>query len=141
MLRTASSELRRLGSCCHKLHSPTARHALLPHNPHPGPLPPNPNPHPSPNPDPDQVRQLGVEGHAYLSDVHRRVREQLAIDFRLPALYSAGMLVTRIWADDKVPDDGMDVEKGHAYWNPHVDKANRASYDYSALLYLNTQVH
>jgi len=85
------------------------------------------------------VRQLGTEGHAYLSDVHRRVREQIALDFRLPALYSAGMLLTRIWADDKVPDDGMEVEKGHAYWNPHVDKANRASYDYSALLYLNTQ--
>ena len=40
------------------------------------------------------VRQLGPEGHAYLSDVHRRVREQIALDFRLPALYSAGMLLT-----------------------------------------------
>ena len=71
----------------------------------------------------------------------RRVREQIAIDFRVPRLYSAGMLLTRIWADDLIPDDGMDVEPGHAYANPHVDKANRASYDYSALLYLNTQVH
>ena len=87
------------------------------------------------------VRQLGTEGHAYLMDVHRRVREQIAIDFRVPRLYSAGMLLTRIWADDLIPDDGMDVEPGHAYANPHVDKANRASYDYSALLYLNTQVH
>ena len=32
----------------------------------------------------------------------------------------------------------MDVEPGHRYWNAHVDKANRASYDYSALLYLNS---
>lgn len=27
----------------------------------------------------------------------------------------------------------------HVYWNAHVDKANVASYDYAALLYLNTQ--
>ena len=50
----------------------------------------------------------------------------------------AGTLMTRIWADSIIPDDGMDVEPGHRYWNPHADKANRASYDYSALLYLNS---
>ena len=46
--------------------------------------------------------------------------------------------MTRIWADAIIPDDRMDVEPGHRYWNPHADKANRASYDYSALLYLNS---
>ena len=46
--------------------------------------------------------------------------------------------MSRIWADAIIPDDNMDVEPGHRYWNPHADKANRASYDYSALLYLNT---
>jgi hypothetical protein len=30
------------------------------------------------------------------------------------------------------------MNPGHVYWNAHVDKANIASYDYSALLYLNT---
>eukprot|EP00966_Prymnesium_polylepis_P164178 3796200-Prymnesium_polylepis.1 len=53
-------------------------------------------------------------------------------------LFSAGALFTRIWSDELTPADGMDVDPGHRYWNAHVDKANRASYDYSALLYLNS---
>ena len=31
------------------------------------------------------------------------------------------------------------MDPGHIYWNPHVDKANIPTYDYSALLYLNTR--
>eukprot|EP01047_Picozoa_sp_COSAG01_P074328 COSAG01_NODE_12388_length_1749_cov_1.274545_2_plen_59_part_00 len=31
------------------------------------------------------------------------------------------------------------MDPGHVYWTAHVDKANIATYDYSALLYLNTQ--
>ena len=31
--------------------------------------------------------------------------------------------------DDRIPLDGMDVAPGHAYDRPHVDKANRASYE------------
>jgi hypothetical protein len=34
--------------------------------------------------------------------------------------------------------DEWDMEPGHVYWNPHVDKANIPTYEYSALLYLNT---
>ena len=30
------------------------------------------------------------------------------------------------------------MDPGHNYWSPHVDKANIATYDYSAILYLNT---
>ena len=83
------------------------------------------------------ARQMGAPGHALFRDVLRRVQATIAADFGLPALYSAGSLLTRIWADDQIPDDGMNIEPGHKYWNAHVDKANRASYDYSALLYLN----
>ena len=35
--------------------------------------------------------------------------------------------------------DEWDMEPGHVYWNPHVDKANIPTYEYSALLYLNTR--
>ena len=38
-----------------------------------------------------------------------------------------------------VPLAQYEVDHNHIYWNPHVDKANIASYDYSALLYLNSQ--
>ena len=30
------------------------------------------------------------------------------------------------------------MDRNHIYWNAHVDKANIPTYDYSALLYLNT---
>jgi hypothetical protein len=36
------------------------------------------------------------------------------------------------------PPDEWDADPSHVYWNAHVDKANIATYDYSALLYLNT---
>ena len=50
--------------------------------------------------------------------------------------YDSGALLTRI--SHGTPDDEWEMEAGHAYWNPHVDKANIATYDYSAILYLNT---
>ena len=69
------------------------------------------------------ARQMGASGHALFRDVLRRVQATIAADFGLPALYSAGSLLTRIWADDQIPDDGMNIEPGHKYWNAHVDKA------------------
>ena len=84
------------------------------------------------------AKQMGATGVALYQDAMRRVLAAVTADFGLPALYSAGSLFTRIWADDVIPDDGMNVDPGHRYYNAHVDKANRASYDYSALLYLNT---
>lgn len=58
------------------------------------------------------------------------------------ALYSSGMLLTRLKADfapgpGKLNPDPFEMNASHVYWNAHVDKANIASYDYSALLYLN----
>jgi hypothetical protein len=83
-------------------------------------------------------RQMGEDSHALYRDVARRVRLTVEADHGARPLYPAGALLTRIWAADRTPHDGMDVDPGHAYWRPHVDKANRASYDYSALLYFNT---
>ena len=87
------------------------------------------------------VKQMGAGGHALFQAVLQRVRATVEDDFGVGPLYSAGSLLTRIWAEDLVPHDGMDVEPGHRYDLPHVDKANRASYDYSALLYLNSHCH
>jgi hypothetical protein len=84
------------------------------------------------------LRQMGEDAHALYRDVARRVRLSVEADHGARPLYPAGALLTRIWAADRIPHDGLDVEPGHAYWNPHVDKANRASYDFSALLYLNS---
>lgn len=83
-------------------------------------------------------KQLGEDGYRIFWDVIRRVRTTIEYDHAAGPLYIAGSLMTRIWADERVPRDGMDVDPKHAYWNPHVDKANRASYDFSALLYLNS---
>lgn len=57
-------------------------------------------------------------------------------DFGLGEIYDSGALLTRLKADP--PRDEWDMGPGHVYWNPHVDKANIPTYDYSALLYLNT---
>ena len=85
------------------------------------------------------LKYMGAAGHALFQTVSARVRASLEADFGAERLHPAGALFTRIWADHLVPADGMDVAPGHAYDGPHVDKANRASYDYSALLYLNTK--
>ena len=86
----------------------------------------------------DSLARLGEGAVGLYKEVVSRVKQTIIAGFNLTDLYSAGTLFTRIWADDLVPADGMDVDPGHHYWNPHVDKANRASYDYSALLYLNS---
>ena len=82
-------------------------------------------------------KYMGADGLVLFNNISRRVRDAIEGDF-YTKVYNAGSLLTRIWAVDKIPDDGMDVAPGHEYSGPHVDKANRASYDYSALLYLNT---
>ena len=82
------------------------------------------------------AKHLGRDGMALYGNISQRVQAAVEAEFGT-TVYSAGSLFTRLWADDAIPSDGMDVAPGHAYSNPHVDKANRASYDYSALLYLN----
>ncbi|KAL1504025.1 hypothetical protein AB1Y20_010439 [Prymnesium parvum] len=83
-------------------------------------------------------KQLGSMGVALVDEIIRRVMDTIKRDFGISQIFSAGLLFSRIWEDALIPADGMDAQPGHRYWNTHVDKANRASYDYSALLYLNS---
>jgi hypothetical protein len=41
-------------------------------------------------------------------------------DFNLGEIYDSGALLTRLEADP--PQDEWDMDPGHVYWNPHVDK-------------------
>lgn len=89
---------------------------------------------------------MGAKGAELFAELVERTRRRISADVGLldpdkgePLLYQSGALLTRLQADwDK---DMWDVCSGeeHVYWNAHVDKANVASYDYAALLYLNTQ--
>ena len=89
-------------------------------------------------PDSQAASRLGKVGYALTSELRERVRREISAAFGLRAkLYDSGALLTRLKAD--FDDDIFEVNHTHVYWNAHVDKANIASYDYSALLYLNTQ--
>ena len=81
-------------------------------------------------------RRIGRAASALYAELEERVRAQLLRDFGLHELYPAGALMTRLLADDEIQDDEWEVSPGHVYWNAHVDQANIARYDYSALLYL-----
>jgi hypothetical protein len=48
---------------------------------------------------------MGAAGHALFASVLQRVRRTLESDFGVARLYSAGSLLTRIWADERVPRD------------------------------------
>ncbi|CAE7700506.1 DUS1L [Symbiodinium microadriaticum] len=107
---------------------------------------------------PSLERRMGAKGAELFAELVERTRRRISADVGLldpdkaelplmtegePLLYQSGALLTRLQADwDK---DMWDVCSGEVYWNAHVDKAeafdsaNVASYDYAALLYLNTQ--
>lgn len=94
------------------------------------------------------ARRMDADGAALVCSMVERARQRIIIDFGLseraaieaePVLYESGALLTRLqarWEHDMWEISGEDE---HPYWNAHVDKANVASYDYGALLYLNTQ--
>ena len=89
-------------------------------------------------PDGHAASRLGKVGYALTSELRERVRREISAAFGLrTTLYDSGALLTRLKAD--FDDDMFEVNHTHVYWNAHVDKANIASYDYSALLYLNSQ--
>ncbi|KAJ8609838.1 hypothetical protein CTAYLR_008125 [Chrysophaeum taylorii] len=65
-----------------------------------------------------------------------RARDFVSSHFGAPRIYAAGGLITRLEAP---PRQGpFQLNASHVYWKPHVDKANIAAYDYSALVYLST---
>jgi len=57
---------------------------------------------------------MGEDAHALYRHVARRVLHSVEADRGAGPLYPAGALLTRIWAVDRTPHDGMDVEPGHA---------------------------
>lgn len=88
-------------------------------------------------------RRMGAAGASLISSLVERTRLRIEEDFsrdgRRPVLFESGALLTRIQAEWEHDMWEISGEEEHAYWNVHVDKANVASYDYAALLYLNSQ--
>ncbi|CAK0861302.1 unnamed protein product [Prorocentrum cordatum] len=91
-------------------------------------------------------RRLGEEGCQLVCQLVERTRLRIIQDFGLPqdaperpALFESGGLLTRLQAEWERDVWEISGEEEHVYWNAHVDKANVASYDYAALLYLSTQ--
>lgn len=79
--------------------------------------------------------RLGETGFQLTSDLLERVRVNVAKTLNISQLYYSGSLMKRM---DYPPLGGnMQLAPDHDAWNPHVDKVNIASYDWSALLYLN----
>ena len=88
-------------------------------------------------PDETAAERLGPSVFDTIQKLKERVltfvKEQYAIEDHV---YHAGSMLTRLTVNFD-PGDGWEVDPNYDYSNPHVDKANRAAYDYSALLYLN----
>lgn len=84
---------------------------------------------------------------ALLAAVTDRLRGFVADNFEVPRkdLKPAGVLASRLQTPRQLPSlthdshvvSGERREHRAGYWNPHVDKANRCLYDFSAVLYLN----
>eukprot|EP00501_MAST-03F_sp_TOSAG23-6_P002385 GSMAST32.ASY1.ANO1.2491.1 assembled CDS len=84
--------------------------------------------------------RLGPMGHKLIQTLINRTRNIIIKDYDLTSpLYNSGSLLSRLTAEFE-DDEWEAAPNGYAYWNAHVDKANIASYDYSALLYLNSQI-
>jgi hypothetical protein len=80
---------------------------------------------------------LGTAAARKIAQLAAWVKALVELDHGLApgSLHSSGSLLTRLRADYE--NDIWERNHSHIYWNFHVDKANIASYDYSALLYLN----
>ena len=70
--------------------------------------------------------------------VVRRLKRAVADAFLVPfdQLHPAGVLASRLRRPSSHSSSSRGADVG--YWNPHVDKANRCLYDFSAVLWLNT---
>ena len=84
-----------------------------------------------------KTSRLGIAATQTIAELAARVKASVELDHGLPqgSLHSSGSLLTRLKAEYE--NDIWERNHSHVYWNFHVDKANIASYDYSALLYLN----
>ncbi len=79
--------------------------------------------------------RLGLKGALMIRLLILRVRLKIMADFGLDTLYESGALLSRI--EGVARQDPWNIDPTHDHANVHVDKANIATYDYSAVLYLN----
>eukprot|EP00750_Incisomonas_marina_P014994 INCI18048.1.p1 GENE.INCI18048.1~~INCI18048.1.p1 ORF type:complete len:436 (-),score=84.22 INCI18048.1:545-1741(-) len=86
-------------------------------------------------PDASSRDRLGKVGFEFIQSLRNRAKAKLKELFGIKHLFDSGALLTRLTADYQ--NDEWDMDPNHKYWNAHIDKANIASYDYSALLYLS----
>jgi uncharacterized lipoprotein YehR (DUF1307 family) len=88
-------------------------------------------------PGPSSESRLGRENMNFIHQIQVETRKQIEVDFGIEpgSLHESGVLLSELKADPL--DDDWEMNHSHVYWNAHVDKANIASYDYSALVYLN----
>jgi hypothetical protein len=87
--------------------------------------------------------RMGRKGAELAIDLVERTRQAIVSDFGLSVpLYGDGALITRQLPDPDRREGvrvGKNMDPGYSYSAAHVDKCNKMSYDYSALLYLSTQ--
>mmetsp|Transcript_41554 Transcript_41554/g.69418 ORF Transcript_41554/g.69418 Transcript_41554/m.69418 type:complete len:692 (-) Transcript_41554:287-2362(-) len=86
---------------------------------------------------PKVVAGMGLEGTLLVKSLFERTRRCIMQDFKVDQLYLNACMLQRIQGTFRL--DHLQADRSHVYWNPHIDKANIPSYDYSALLYLTTK--
>jgi hypothetical protein len=87
-------------------------------------------------PDAAAKTRLGALAFAAIQSLRASARAAVEAKHGLApgSLHDSGALLTRLISNP--PEDVWELNRSHMYWNSHVDKANIASYDWSALLYL-----
>merc|ERR1712039_279514 len=82
------------------------------------------------------MRRMGKPGFQLTARLLERVRTSLARALKVNEVFYSGSLLKRM--DMPYINDSQQVDPNHDSSNPHVDKANIASYDWSALLYFTS---
>lgn len=87
-------------------------------------------------PEADSEARMGAAGFKLTTELLERAREAVARRLNLSQVFYSGSLLKRM--DQPPLADEMQLEPDHDSSNPHVDKANIASYDWSCLLYFSS---
>mmetsp|Transcript_70359 Transcript_70359/g.128906 ORF Transcript_70359/g.128906 Transcript_70359/m.128906 type:complete len:429 (+) Transcript_70359:93-1379(+) len=87
-------------------------------------------------PETDSRDRMGEDGFLLTSELLERSRLKVMQALNLSEVYYSGSLLKRM--DYPPLQDEWQIDLEHKHTNPHVDKANIASYDYSALLYFTS---
>lgn len=87
-------------------------------------------------PEADSRSRMGAAAFDLTVNLLERVRLSVSQLLNVTDLFYSGSLLKRM--DFPPIDDAMQLDPSHNSSNPHVDKANIASYDWSALLYFTS---